>query len=78
MVGDQLDAAIDKSMPEAVRIPLDNLYGMHLYSRLPLEDVEVKWLIQDDIPSIHAWVKLRDGSRIRLHALHPRPPAPSE
>lgn len=76
--GDQLDAAIGKSMPEAVRIPLDNLYGMHLYSRLPLEDVEIQWLIQDDIPSIHAWVKLRDGSRIRLHALHPRPPAPSE
>lgn len=76
--GDQLDAAIGEKMPEAVRIPLDNLYGMHLYSRLPLEDVEVKWLIQDDIPSIHAWVKLKSGKRIRFHALHPRPPAPSE
>ena len=76
--GDQLDAAIGEAMPEAVRIPLDNLYGMHLYSRLSLEDVEVQWLIQDDIPSIHAWVKLRSGKRIRFHALHPRPPAPSE
>ncbi|WP_110665605.1 endonuclease/exonuclease/phosphatase family protein [Salinicola halophilus] len=76
--GDQLDAAISEAMPEAVRIPLDNLYGMHLYSRLPLEETEVKWLIQDDIPSIHTWVKLDSGNRIRFHALHPRPPAPSE
>jgi len=76
--GNQLDAAIGEMMPEAVRIPLDNLYGMHLYSRLPLEDVEVKWLIQDDIPSIHAWVRLKSGKRIRFHAVHPRPPAPSE
>lgn len=76
--GEQLDAAIGAEMPDAVRVPLDNLYGMHLYSRLPLEDVQVKWLIQDDIPSIHAWVRLKSGGRIRLHALHPRPPAPSE
>ncbi|WP_110656292.1 endonuclease/exonuclease/phosphatase family protein [Salinicola halimionae] len=76
--GDQLDAAIGEMMPEAVRIPLDNLYGMHLYSRVPLEDVEVKWLIQDDIPSIHTWVRLASGQRVRFHALHPRPPSPSE
>lgn len=76
--GDRLDAAIGASMPQAVRVPLDNLYGMHLYSRLPLEAVEVKWLIQDDIPSIHAWVRLDGGRRVRFHALHPRPPAPSE
>jgi endonuclease/exonuclease/phosphatase (EEP) superfamily protein YafD len=76
--GDQLDAAIGEMMPQAVRIPLDNLYGMHLYSRVPLEDIEVKWLIQDDIPSIHTWVRLPNGDRVRFHALHPRPPAPSE
>ncbi|GHB10768.1 endonuclease/exonuclease/phosphatase family protein [Salinicola rhizosphaerae] len=76
--GDELDAAIGEQLPEAVRIPLDNLYGMHLYSRLPLEETEIKWLIQDDIPSIHTWVRLKGGDRIRFHAVHPRPPAPSE
>ena len=75
--GDQLDGAFG-DWPTVIRIPLDNLYGMHLYSRLPVEDAKVKYLIQDDIPSIHGWLKLPSGDRIRLHAVHPRPPAPGE
>lgn len=75
--GDQLDAAFG-DWPTIVRVPLDNLYGMHLYSRLPLEEVEVNYLIQDDIPSIHGWLKLPSGDRVKLYAVHPRPPAPSE
>ncbi|GAB6873907.1 endonuclease/exonuclease/phosphatase family protein [Halomonas shantousis] len=74
----RLDEALSDGWPHAVRIPLDNLYGMHLYSRLPLEETEVKWLIQEDIPSIHTWVRLRNGQRVRFYAVHPRPPAPSE
>lgn len=74
----RLDAALASEWPHAVRVPLDNLYGMHLYSRLPLVDPEVKWLIQDDIPSIHTGVELPSGDLIRLRALHPRPPAPGE
>lgn len=76
--GDQLDAALEKHWPYTVKIPLDNLYGMHLYSRLALTDTEVKWLIQEDIPSIHTYVTLESGTRIRLYAVHPRPPAPGE
>lgn len=74
----QLDAALAEGWPQAVRVPLDNLYGMHLYSRLPLVDPEVQWLIQDDIPSIHTGVTLPSGDTVRLHAVHPRPPAPNE
>lgn len=75
---DQLDPALDAQWPYSVKIPLDNLYGMHLYSRLPLEDTSIKWLIQDDIPSIHTHVRLPSGEAIRLFAVHPRPPAPGE
>jgi endonuclease/exonuclease/phosphatase (EEP) superfamily protein YafD len=74
----QLDKGLGDDWPHAVRVPLDNLYGMHLYSRLPLVDPQVKWLIQDDIPSIHTGVTLPSGDLIRLYALHPRPPAPNE
>lgn len=74
----QLDGALAEEMPNAVRIPQDNLYGMHLYSRLPLVSPTVERLIQDDIPSIVTGVTLPCGDTVRLHALHPRPPAPNE
>lgn len=74
----QLDEAINKDWTWSAKIPLDNLYGMHLYSRLPLENLSVDYLIQDDIPSIHTWVRLNEEHRVRLHAVHPRPPVPGE
>ncbi|WP_166261839.1 endonuclease/exonuclease/phosphatase family protein [Marinobacter salicampi] len=75
---DKLDPVLSERWPHAVRIPMDNLYGMHLYSRLELVDTEVEWLVQDDIPSIHTWLRLESGNLVKLYAVHPRPPAPSE
>ncbi len=51
---------------------------MLLYSRLELVDPQVKFLVQADIPSIHARVKLRCGALVELRCVHPRPPAPQE
>lgn len=69
---------IEKKYPYTVKIPLDNLYGMHLYSRLKLEEVNVKYLIKEDIPSIHGYFKLNNNARVKFHALHPQPPSPTE
>ncbi|MCM4158745.1 endonuclease [Antarcticibacterium flavum] len=69
---------IEQQYPYGVKVPLDNLYGMHLYSRLKLEDIEVKYLISDEIPSIHGYVRLNNRSRIKIHCLHPMPPSPTE
>lgn len=71
-------AVIEKEYPYTVKIPQDNFYGMHLYSKLELEEIEVKNLISDEIPSIHGYVKLQNGPRIKIHCLHPKPPSPSE
>ncbi|MEC7121132.1 MAG: endonuclease/exonuclease/phosphatase family protein [Pseudomonadota bacterium] len=69
---------IEPDYPYVVRVPLDNLYGMHLYSRLPLIAPEVKFLLSPEIPSIHTQVKLRCGKKIWLYCLHPKPPSPTE
>lgn len=70
--------SLEGDMPYSVKCPLDNLYGMHVYSRLPLHDQEICFLVEDDVPSIHAALELRTGDIIRAHFLHPAPPSPSE
>ena len=69
---------LEADYPYRVKKPLDNLYGMHLYSRLALVSPEVKYLVEEDIPSIHTSVKMRNGHRLRLYCLHPTPPSPTE
>ena len=71
-------AVIESDYPYRVPVPLDNLYGMHLYSKLPLQDTEVKFILSDDIPSIHTSVTLRSGEIVQLYCLHPKPPSPTE
>lgn len=69
---------IEKKYPYSVKVPQDNLYGMHLYSKLKLEEVEVKYIIKEDIPSIHGYLRMNNRARIKFHALHPKPPSPTE
>lgn len=71
-------SVIEPEYPYSVKVPLDNLYGMHLYSKLELIDPEIKYLLIDDIPSIHTQVRLTNGEVIWLYCLHPMPPSPTE
>ncbi len=71
-------AVIEADYPYRVPVPLDNLYGMHLYSRLELQDSEVKFILSDEIPSIHTTVILPSGQPVQLYCLHPKPPSPTE
>jgi endonuclease/exonuclease/phosphatase (EEP) superfamily protein YafD len=71
-------AHLETSHPFHVRQPQDNTYGMLLYSRLELLDARIQFLVEDDVPSVHARVRLRSGKEVELRCLHPRPPAPGE
>ncbi|GAC1373503.1 MAG: endonuclease/exonuclease/phosphatase family protein [Aquirhabdus sp.] len=75
---EQALSVIETDYPFVVRVPLDNMYGIHLYSRLPLVNPEVKYLFSPEIPSIHTQVRLRSGQLLRLYCLHPKPPTPNE
>jgi endonuclease/exonuclease/phosphatase (EEP) superfamily protein YafD len=64
--------------PYSVKVPLDNTYGMHLYSKLKLSNEKVSYLIEKDVPSIEADVELQNGMNIRLYVVHPKPPSPTQ
>jgi endonuclease/exonuclease/phosphatase (EEP) superfamily protein YafD len=63
--------------PYRVACPLDNLYGIHVYSRLPFIENDVRFLVEDDVPSIEVIVKIGD-QKVKIYLLHPKPPSPSE
>ncbi|HEU4851737.1 MAG TPA: endonuclease/exonuclease/phosphatase family protein [Telluria sp.] len=69
---------LEGDYPYSMKCPLDNLYGMHVYSRLPLEDTATQFLVEDDIPSMHAMAVMPSGHKVRMHFLHPAPPSPTE
>lgn len=74
-------SSIEKLYPYTVKIPQDNLYGMHLFSQYPLQNIEKKYRIRQDIPSIVADVMLTINGRLRpvkMYFLHPMPPSPTE
>jgi endonuclease/exonuclease/phosphatase (EEP) superfamily protein YafD len=71
-------SVLDEDYPHSIKHPLENTYGLALFSKLELKNAEVKFLVEDDIPSFHTNVKLRSGKLIKLYCLHPRPPAPTE
>jgi endonuclease/exonuclease/phosphatase (EEP) superfamily protein YafD len=62
--------------PHQIIYPQDNWYGMAMLSRLPIRESEIRFRIQDDIPSIDAMVELPSGDEIRVIGVHPRPPEP--
>jgi endonuclease/exonuclease/phosphatase (EEP) superfamily protein YafD len=70
--------ALEDDYPHYVRVPIENTYGLLLYSKLELADTQVKYLVQDDIPSIHTKLRLRNGQQVQLYAVHPTPPVPKE
>jgi endonuclease/exonuclease/phosphatase (EEP) superfamily protein YafD len=63
--------------PYAVTYPLANTYGMSLYSKLPLLGHEIRFLVEEHVPSIHTRVELNTGALVMLHSLHPEPPHPT-
>jgi endonuclease/exonuclease/phosphatase (EEP) superfamily protein YafD len=71
-------SAIENKYPYRVPVPISNTYGLHLYSRLPLKETSVRFLMEPDIPSIRTRVQLHSGEWITLFLVHPRPPVPGE
>ena len=70
--------SLENSYPHRILYPLANTYGMLLYSRLPIKKQEVRFLIQNDIPSMYAQIELPSGQLVHFYGVHPMPPSPTE
>ena len=74
---DELQKRLQKfDYKNKMEMPLDNTYGMILYSKLPLEDEKISFLLEDSIPSMHMKVLLPSGRPVEVHIIHPTPPMP--
>lgn len=62
--------------PFQISEPRDNWYGMLLLSKLPIVNHTIRHLIQEDVPSIDAEMRLGSGQVFRFVGVHPRPPEP--
>lgn len=67
---------LGQNYPYSLECPLDNTYGLVLYSRLELIEPELRFLIQEDIPSVFFRLRLPSGGMVDLYGIHPRPPVP--
>jgi len=66
--------ALRAALPYAVEHPLDNTFGIALFSRFPLHGAVVRELVEVGIPSIWGSFDLPSGDRVRFAFVHPRPP----
>ena len=70
---DQLDG-LEDTYPHTLLQPQENNYGLLLYSRLELQDPEIRFLVDPEVPSFRARVRLRSETVVTLYGVHPRPP----
>lgn len=69
---------LEKTHPFSVKVPKDNFYGMHLYSKKELIDPEVKFQVEEGMPSIFFEFPITDHKKVFFCCLHPAPPSPTE
>ena len=70
-------SSIHSDYPHRLACPLENLYGMHLYSKLPFKGEQIRYVVEDDVPSMEVQIDI-SGTQVTVYFLHPKPPSPTE
>lgn len=68
---------LKKQFPHYMEYPLDNAYGMALYSRFSLQEKKIEFFQHKDVPSFHTKVELPSKKQFFFHGVHPVAPIPS-
>jgi endonuclease/exonuclease/phosphatase (EEP) superfamily protein YafD len=75
------DAALEKiesHYSNSFKIPKDNTYGMHFYTKLKTTDIREHYFISNDRPAIEAHLTDNNGNDFIFWGMHPPPPSPTE
>ena len=67
---------LEDAMPNAIKKITGSYYGIHVFSRLPLEHPEIRFLAGQDTPAVVTGVRLRNGELVDFIGIHPKPPQP--
>ncbi|MCW8090296.1 endonuclease/exonuclease/phosphatase family protein [Alteromonas sp. ASW11-130] len=70
-------SSLHHKYPHRVACPLENLYGIHLFSKLAFSERKIRYIVEDDVPSIEVTVDI-NGQAVKIYFLHPKPPSPTE
>jgi len=65
---------LKRTYPHAISQPQENSYGMHFFSRFETVGPELRFLVEENVPSIKTVLRLPSGARINFYGLHPKPP----
>ncbi len=63
-----------KDYPYSQHTINDVTYGMVLYSKFPIQSIDVDYRQNDNVPSFESTIILPNGNTITLHCVHPVPP----
>ena len=69
---------LEETYPYTVKVPKENFYGMHLYSKIELINPEVKFQVEEGMPSIFFEYPINKNKNVFFCCLHPAPPSPTE
>ena len=67
--------AVTGDYPHRIAVPQDNGYGMLLVSRAEIVRHEIRYLLNEEVPSFHCTVRLGPRDEFHMIALHPEPPS---
>nr|WP_247664849.1 endonuclease/exonuclease/phosphatase family protein [Pseudoalteromonas sp. MMG010] len=71
-------SVLHNDYPYRISCPKDNRYGMHIYSKLKINEYKICELVTKDVPSIHMLFESPNGIEMQGHFIHPEPPSPTE
>lgn len=67
---------LEKAYHHTLKQPANTTYGMLVYSRLEMSNPKIRFVLEDNVPSMHMEILLRSNDKIFMHCIHPAPPNP--